>query len=77
MSRTAFFIQECPTCGRTLQVRVTYLGKMVACKHCHAQFSASDPDSRPMGSQDNPALVLLDRVDALLASADEMRRRPR
>jgi len=77
MSGTAFFIQECPTCGRTLQVRVTYLGKMVACKHCHAQFNASDPDSHPIASHDNSDVVLLDRVDALLASADEMRRRPR
>ena len=45
MSRSTYYIQECPTCGRSLHVRVEYLGRMVVCQHCHAQFEACDPAS--------------------------------
>ena len=37
MAGVTYFVQECPTCGRRLQVRVIYLGKRVACRHCGAQ----------------------------------------
>ena len=40
MSRSTYFVQECPTCGRNLQVRVQYLGKQVVCQHCSARFEA-------------------------------------
>ncbi len=73
----AYFIQECPTCGRQLQVRVTYLGKTVACKHCQGQFVASDPDNQPATSPHQSGVVLLDRVEELIATADDWRRRPR
>ena len=33
---------ECPTCGRSLRVRVEYLGAVVACKHCGAEFQACE-----------------------------------
>ncbi len=45
MSRNTYFVQECPTCGRNLQVRVQYLGKQVVCQHCSARFEACDPSS--------------------------------
>ena len=45
MSRSTYFVQECPTCGRNLQVRVQYLGKQVVCQHCSARFEACDPGS--------------------------------
>jgi uncharacterized protein (DUF983 family) len=77
MFGTAFFIQGCPTCGRRLQVRVTYLGKKVACKHCRAEFTACDPDSRPVATADSSHIVLMDRVEALLASVEGAKRRPR
>ena len=77
MSSTTYFIQECPTCGRRLQVRVTYLGKHVACKHCQGQFVASDPENSPPATDEDSGVVLLDRVDELLASVDDLRRRPR
>ncbi len=45
MSQVTYFVQECPTCGRRLEIRVEYLGRRVACQHCHGQFLASDrPD---------------------------------
>src|SRR6185295_14434910 len=42
MSKSAYYIQECPTCGRSLQIRVEYLGRQVVCQHCRAQFLATD-----------------------------------
>ncbi len=32
MSNPTYFVQECPTCGRRLQIRVEYLGKRVVCQ---------------------------------------------
>lgn len=45
MSSSTYYAQECPTCGRKLQVRVKYLGKNVVCQHCNATFVAMDPAS--------------------------------
>jgi DNA-directed RNA polymerase subunit RPC12/RpoP len=68
MPRTTYFVQECPTCGRNLQVRVEYLGKQVVCQHCGARFEACEPGSAaypPMGS----GLSLLERAEHLLQTA--------
>jgi len=65
MSRSTYFVQECPTCGRNLQVRVHYLGKQVVCQHCGARFEACDPSSGaypPPGS----SLSLMERAEQLL-----------
>ena len=68
MSRSTYFVQECPTCGRNLQVRIQYLGKQVVCQHCGARFDAYDP-----GSANCPAppssLSLLERAEQLLQTA--------
>jgi hypothetical protein len=68
MSRNTYFVQECPTCGRNLQVRVQYLGRQVVCQHCGARFEAYDP-----GTAGYPAppssLSLLERAEQLLQSA--------
>ena len=68
MSRSTYFVQECPTCGRNLQVRVQYLGKQVVCQHCSARFEAYDPGS---ASYPPPAssISLLERAEQLLQSA--------
>ena len=58
MSRATFFIRECPTCGRRLQIRVEYLGRLVRCKHCEARFERHDP-SAPVAPEDS-AVSLLD-----------------
>ncbi len=43
MANPTYFIQECPTCGRRLQIRVEYLGKTVVCQHCQGKMVAADP----------------------------------
>lgn len=67
MAGGTYYVQECPTCGRSLQVRVKYLGKQVACQHCGAKFEACDPSSQnypPMES----GISLLARADELIES---------
>ena len=67
MAGITYFVQECPTCGRKVQVRVNYLGKRVACRHCGAQFAACDPQSPEYPPADS-SLAMLARVDQLLAA---------
>ena len=72
MSNPTYFIQECPTCGRRLQIRVEYLGKKVVCQHCQGQFVACDPanshcDCAEQGSS------LLHRADELLESVGQQK----
>jgi hypothetical protein len=63
MSNPTYYVQECPTCGRRLQIRVEYLGRRVVCQHCRGAFIAADPAMRiDCGTN------ILERADALLAS---------
>ncbi len=64
MSNSTYFVQECPTCGRGLQIRVMYLGKRVVCQHCQGRFVASDPS--------NAARSCAGYEDTLLRRADEL-----
>ena len=68
MSRSTYFVQECPTCGRNLQVRIQYLGRQVVCQHCSARFEAYDPGS---AAYPPPAssISLLERAEQLLQSS--------
>ena len=68
MSRsTTYYIQECPTCGRSLHVRVEYLGKQVVCQHCHARFEAYDSaNTAPPASSSASGIGLLRRAEQLL-----------
>ncbi len=70
MPRATYFVQECPTCGRRLQIRVEYLGRKVVCQHCRGQFVAYDPNGR---RADNLPIAptLLERADELLQHAAE------
>jgi DNA-directed RNA polymerase subunit RPC12/RpoP len=68
MSRSTYFVQECPTCGRNLQIRVQYLGKQVVCQHCSARFEAYDPSSAAYPPPTS-SLSLLERAEQLLQSA--------
>jgi hypothetical protein len=68
MAGVTYFIQECPTCGRRLQVRVIYLGKRVACHHCSAKFAACDPQSPEFATLDS-SVTLLTRADQLLEAS--------
>ncbi len=67
MSNSTYFTQECPTCGRRLQIRVEYLGKKLACRHCQGQFVASDPASTRCDCP-HQGKTLLRRADELLES---------
>lgn len=69
MSNPTYFVQECPTCGRNLQIRVEYLGKKVVCQHCRGMFSAADPNMRCDCGEDNSSL--LRRADELLATVSQ------
>ena len=71
MPRSTYFVQECPTCGRNLQVRVEYLGKQVICQHCGARFEACEPGSAaypPNGS----SLSVLERAERLIQTASSV-----
>jgi hypothetical protein len=72
MLHTTFFVQECPTCGRRLQIRVAYLGKRLYCQHCGGPFFASDPSQAPARPRHAPA-PLLERAEELLAVAEQQR----
>lgn len=61
------FVQECPICGRPLEILVEYLGRRVACNHCGGRFLAADPVRRP---EERPQREqLLDRAEALLEAS--------
>lgn len=76
MSNPTYFVQECPTCGRGLQIRVEYLGRKVVCRHCQGSLIARDPsnlrcDCGASGS------ALLRRADELLDSIAHQTPQPR
>jgi hypothetical protein len=70
MSRSTYFVQECPTCGRSLQVRVEYLGRQVVCQHCRARFEASDTGGASLSGSSSD---ILRRAEELLASSSTIR----
>ena len=72
MSHTTFFVQECPTCGRRLQIRVVYLGRRLYCQHCGGRFLAADSAAGSIRS-DLASSPLLDRADELLAFAEQQK----
>jgi hypothetical protein len=67
MPSATYFVQECPTCGRRLQIRVEYLGRRVACQHCQGTFIAADP-SALRGDCVDQGSALLRRANELLDS---------
>jgi hypothetical protein len=72
MSNPTYFLQDCPTCGRRLQIRVEYLGRTVVCQHCRGNLTATDPASlRADGDEGSGAL--LRRADQLLESIAQRR----
>jgi hypothetical protein len=70
MAKGTHYVQTCPTCGRSLRIRVEYLGRQVACLHCHGRFLACDPESPDYNLSDS-GLALLRRAEELLARADQ------
>jgi ribosomal protein L37AE/L43A len=70
MANALYFVQECPTCGRKLQVRVEYLGKRVVCRHCAASFEAYDPSTGDFPPVDS-SLSVLARAEQLIKTASQ------
>ena len=68
---SAYFAQECPTCGRTLHVHSVDADTRVVCQHCRGAFVAAQP--QPDADYDwRPAIMR--RADELLALADTQSR---
>ena len=76
MAKSTYYFQECPTCGRSLQVRVEYLGKTVVCQHCQGRFEAMDPENAAF-SPSASGLALMQKADQLLNSAADRRTSPK
>lgn len=73
MAMPTFFVQECPTCGRNLEIRVEYLGRTVSCRHCRGQFVAAENVAPPPRAIAGTPSSLLARADELLALAESSR----
>lgn len=76
MSNATYFVQECPTCGRRLQIRVKYLGRKVVCRHCQGHLIATDPSNVRCDSAESTN-ALLRRADELLESVSQRRSQTR
>lgn len=72
MPSSVFYVQPCPACGRSLQVRVDYLGKGISCQHCEATFVAQQQTRTPRPSESG--IALLDRADELLKAVERRKR---
>lgn len=67
MPRSTYYVQECPTCGRNLQVRVEYLGRLIVCQHCGARFEACQSDELvPVPTQS----ALMQRAEELISASE-------
>ncbi len=75
MADTAFFVQECPTCGRSLRVRVEYLGRRLVCQHCRGALTAHGPGALPPTAGDRSDLLA--RAEELIDRAQRRLARPR
>jgi len=74
MANGTFFVQQCPTCGRRLNIRVAYLGRTVMCQHCRGQFTARDPSSQGSPEAGSAEAIML-RADELLRYVSECENR--
>ncbi len=76
MTNPTYFVQECPTCGRSLLIRVEHLGRKVVCRHCQGHLIAVDPASARLdgGEMGN---TLLRRADELLETVSLRQPLPR
>ncbi len=68
MANGTYFLSECPTCARKLEIRVELLGKRVACQSCGAIHVASDVVERSVN--DLRIEQVLARAKAYMASVD-------
>lgn len=69
MPRSTYYVQECPTCGRNLQVRVEYLGRLIVCQHCSARFVACESGNESP-SQVLSGSALMQRAEELISASE-------
>ncbi len=69
MNETIYFARSCPACGRTIQIKLSYLGKQVRCVHCSREFSATDEHAES-ASMDDPVQYWLNFTTAHSLNAD-------
>ena len=74
MKEETTFIQECPVCGRPVQIESTCRGQTVTCGHCRGLF-VGDPDDDPEAKEIR-ARWLWRLVDHLLELATSRQRTP-
>ena len=58
------FLRACPVCGRPLQVRVEYVGRLITCRHCGGSFVAGNPfcPNDPMAERNSHLLRKAERL---------------
>jgi hypothetical protein len=76
MAECTYFVRECPTCGRSLHIRVEFLGKRVVCQHCRGPFLATD-GTAPLPELPKASVSLIARAEELLDLAEQRRNLPR
>ena len=59
------FLQECPVCGRPLEILKEHLGERVSCCHCGGYFVADDFGGKDLRGGN----LLMRRADYLLQLA--------
>ncbi len=60
------FTQDCPICGRRVEVSADHRKLTITCPHCHGAFLAHEPPTRDGKPHDRPESLML-RADRLLA----------
>ena len=68
MASGMVFVRPCPTCGRNLEIRVELLGRDVQCRHCSAEFIASQRCETPW--IDAAVDRALEKAERYIASMD-------
>lgn len=74
MEGDARIVQRCPACNERLHIRMAYVNKRVACRHCRHQFTVRDPSSSQFCISDS-GLALLQRIDEVLEQAQQAPRK--
>jgi DNA-directed RNA polymerase subunit RPC12/RpoP len=59
------YVQNCPVCGRPLEIAVEHLGRRLNCRHCGGRFVAYDPLS-PFFAARNSSNLMMHRAEELL-----------
>jgi len=45
--QAAHVVEECPVCGRPVEIRCEYVGLQVLCRHCGGEFVVTEKGAEP------------------------------